>query len=94
MRNDLRMNIIPPKNKYGIIPKLPEPPEPDIIYEGFFTTKIINKPPLAQRLKSTFKKVNYSPIEGAQDKVNLYNQFSESALNEIIKQLIKLGVSI
>ena len=78
----------------GIIPKLPEPPEPDIIYEGFFTTKIVNKPPLAQRLKSAFKKVNYAPVQGAQCKANLYNQFSESALDEIISQLIQLGITI
>lgn len=92
--DSLRMNIIPPKNKDGIIPKLPEPPESDIIYEGFFTTKIVNKPPLAQRLKSAFKKVNYAPVQGAQCKANLYNQFSESALNEIISQLIQLGITI
>ena len=92
--DSLRMNIIPPKDKYGNIPKLPEPPEPDIIYEGFFTTKIVNKPPLAQRLKSAFKKVNYAPVHGAQCKANLYNQFSESALDEIISQLIQLGITI
>lgn len=92
--DSLRMNIIPPKNKDGIIPKLPEPPEPDIIYEGFFTTKIVNKPSLAQRLKSAFKQINYAPVQGAQCKVNLYNQFSESALDEIISQLIQLGITI
>lgn len=92
--DSLRMNIIPPKNKDGIIPKLPEPPESDIIYDGFFTTKIVNKLPLAQRLKSAFKKINYAPVHGAQCKANLYNQFSESALDEIISQLIQLGITI
>ncbi len=29
------LNIIPPKNKDGIIPKLPKPPEPDYINEVF-----------------------------------------------------------
>ena len=92
--DNLRMNIIPPKNKDGIIPKLPELPRSDVIYEGFFTTKIVNKSPLAQRLKSAFKKVNYTPVQGAQCKANLYNQFSESALDEIISQLIQLGITI
>ena len=49
---------------------------------------------VAHRLKVAFKHVNYTPVQGAQCKANLYNQFSESALNEIIKQLIKLGGSI
>lgn len=91
--DSLRINIIPPKNKDGIIPKLPEPPEPDYINE-VFTTKIVNKPPLAQRFKSAFKQVNYAPVQGAQCKANLYNQFSESALDEIISQLIQLGITI
>lgn len=80
--------------RHGIIPKLPGLPESDIIYEGFFTTKIVNKLPLAQRLKSAFKKINYAPVHGAQCKANLYNQFSESALDEIISQLIQLGITI
>ncbi len=32
---DILLNIIPPKNKNGIIPELPEPPEPDYINEVF-----------------------------------------------------------
>lgn len=95
--DNLRINVIPPKDKYGNIPNLPELPESDIIYEGFFTTKLINKQPLtqplAQRLKSAFKKVNYAPIQGAHCKANLYNQFSETALEDIITQLIELGVT-
>lgn len=50
--------------------------------------------PMAHRLKVAFKKVNYAPVHGAQCKANLYNQFSESALDEIISQLIQLGITI
>ena len=35
INNKLELNIIPPKNKDGIIPKLPKPPEPDYINEVF-----------------------------------------------------------
>ena len=49
---------------------------------------------MAHRLKVAFKQVNYAPVKGAQCKANLYNQFSESALDEIISQLIQLGITI
>lgn len=49
--------------------------------------------PMIHRLKVAFKQVNYAPVKGAQCKANLYNQFSESALDEIISQLIQLGVT-
>ena len=54
----------------------------------------IDDSPIAHRLKVAFKKVNYAPVQGAQCKANLYNQFSESALDEIISQLIQLGITI
>ena len=50
--------------------------------------------PIAHRLKVAFKQINYAPVQGAVCKANLYNQFSESALNEIISQLIQLGITI
>ena len=47
---------------------------------------------LRRKLKLAIKNIDYSPVPGAL-KVNLYNQFSESALEEIIDQLIMLGVT-
>lgn len=46
------------------------------------------------RLRVAFKQVNYAPVEGATCKANLYNQFSDYALDDILNQLIKLGVTI
>lgn len=46
------------------------------------------------RLRVAFKHVNYTPIYGAVCKANLCNQFSEYALDDILDQLIKLGVTI
>lgn len=54
----------------------------------------IDESPMTHRLKVAFKQINYAPVKGAQCKANLYNQFSESALNEIISQLIQLGITI
>lgn len=53
----------------------------------------IDESPIAHHLKAAFKQINYAPVKGAQCKANLYNQFSESALDEIISQLIQLGIT-
>lgn len=45
------------------------------------------------KLEVAFKHINYRPIKGAACKANLYNQFSEAALEDIITQLLEFGVT-
>ena len=45
------------------------------------------------KLEVAFKHINYKPIAGAACHANLYNQFSETALEDIITQLIEFGVT-
>ena len=53
----------------------------------------IDEPDEKSKLRAAFKLVNYTPINGAVCKANLYNQFSEYALDDILNQLIDLGVT-
>lgn len=54
----------------------------------------VDDTPEMHKLKQIFKQVNYAPVVGARCTANLYNQFSESALNDIVIQLINLGVEV
>lgn len=73
---------MPPKNNIGITGSVS-------LIDGH-----MDDSPVAHHLKVAFRQVNYAPVQGAQCKANLYNQFSESALDEIISQLIQLGVTV
>lgn len=63
-----QLNIKPPLKSDGTIPNLPDPPEPEYYYEGFFTPfKRVDKNyvPLHRRivlniLKKRKKKVGYN----------------------------------
>lgn len=54
----------------------------------------IDHPIEFSKLENVFKQVNYRPVNGAACRANLYNQFSETAIDEIITQLLELGVRV